>query len=1069
MNERFSWENLKSYVTDTEETETAEPVVPIPQPTPSPGRSYRVNASPYRNYGRPAPERTLGVAPFNFTVPRFPEPEAAPMPVKLVKDWIPDIGLGVLGALSDTTKRLVYDFTPDSMFGREGLKDWDFPRHTPENTAQTIGRIIGSLGGMLPAESPYTMAELASQPGWQQVVTASGFVAGPVATSGTIMGLRGGLPTADRYATPTSAAVLKLQKAIKSGQRRVEMVEEARTEELGKRAATGARAVESIAIKESGGRYTGAPSLRAARTGLGELAGELPTDAHVPLKLGVDDVNELLALVWNGSKAGRGSTAIRFGGKKVDYFDYETNIRALSKVLDGKSLPQRGELARLEKIFGSDLTDGLVGMRDRGNKVFNTFLDAWNVQKALVASVDLSAPGRQGWKLLLSPYSKQYAGAIKAQFKLLDPIFGQHQYNILEKTLMEHEYYEVAKKAGLEIMEMSGKHKGVTRATEDAFVSDWASKIPGVRISERAYNGFLNKLRFDSFYKQMDDWAKAGYKASDEELKELGHLLNWSTGRGSLGPLANNSKLWNAAFFSPRFALSQPQFYAYPVRRMLKGESSRFLGQRDSEVSKIWAKIAVGHVIKGAGILAGFKGAEKAGWLDDVQFEIDPRATDFGKIQLGPIRYDFWGGDAQWAKFITRMIGNIKEGQTKESITDMIIKADRNELMWKFIRSKMSPGASLVNDFAIQKEDFYGNEIRYDRESLSEQAKQRFVFMFAQDIADVMQLENDSFTNIGYALPSFLGVGVQSYETEMDLKNEIALREYGMLYNDLGEEADGFESQIAINGDPLIMNYRQKRREARPRENLNDLWYQGISSHRSRVMELENGSERTVGLLQRIEAGAQGEALDTAIRGFLSDKAASWYANIPAAVEEIQDARLDEKLEIYRDAYWGVPLPIDHKTGIADYYWQATERLRILQEAMDVGVPGENVVLQAPASQNPEIAAVVDDWRKDQEYLRVNFYSKTDDILRERGLWEYYEKYKSSQYDYAMRKAYQPFDEALNDVAFAKQAVRRTDARVEQILFKWGRINNVLHPENAYLLDPDQAVSEIREALQTVR
>lgn len=77
--------------------------------------------------------------------------------------------------------------------------------------------------------------------------------------------------------------------------------------------------------------------------------------------------------------------------------------------------------------------------------------------------------------------------------------------------------------------------------------------------------------------------------------------------------------------------------------------------------------------------------------LDDVQFEIDPRATDFGKIQLGPIRYDFWGGDAQWAKFITRMIGNIREGQTKESITDMIIKADRNELIWKFIRSKMSP------------------------------------------------------------------------------------------------------------------------------------------------------------------------------------------------------------------------------------------------------------------------------------------------------------------------------------------------------------------------------------------
>ncbi len=96
-------------------------------------------------------------------------------------------------------------------------------------------------------------------------------------------------------------------------------------------------------------------------------------------------------------RQGRGSTAIRIGGKKVDYWDYENNIRALSKVLDGKSLPQRAELARLEKIFGSDLTDGLVGMRDRGNKAFNIFLDAWNVQKALVASVDLSAPvGKDG-------------------------------------------------------------------------------------------------------------------------------------------------------------------------------------------------------------------------------------------------------------------------------------------------------------------------------------------------------------------------------------------------------------------------------------------------------------------------------------------------------------------------------------------------------------------------------------------------------------------------------------------------------------------------------------------------
>ncbi len=81
------------------------------------------------------------------------------------------------------------------------------------------------------------------------------------------------------------------------------MVEMARTEELGKRASEGARAIEKITREESGRLYGAVPSLRAARTGLGELEGVLPTDAHVPLKLDVDDVNELLKLVWEGSKA----------------------------------------------------------------------------------------------------------------------------------------------------------------------------------------------------------------------------------------------------------------------------------------------------------------------------------------------------------------------------------------------------------------------------------------------------------------------------------------------------------------------------------------------------------------------------------------------------------------------------------------------------------------------------------------------------------------------------------------------------------------------------------------------
>jgi hypothetical protein len=46
--------------------------------------------------------------------------------------------------------------------------------------------------------------------------------------------------------------------------------------------------------------------------------------------------------------------------------------------------------------------------------------------------------------------------------------------------------------------------------------------------------------------------------------------------------------------------------------------------------------------------------------------EIDPRSTDFGKIKVGNIRWDIWGGFQQWVRVASQLAtGERKTGKGK--------------------------------------------------------------------------------------------------------------------------------------------------------------------------------------------------------------------------------------------------------------------------------------------------------------------------------------------------------------------------------------------------------------------
>ena len=62
---------------------------------------------------------------------------------------------------------------------------------------------------------------------------------------------------------------------------------------------------------------------------------------------------------------------------------------------------------------------------------------------------------------------------------------------------------------------------GTLAQMEEAYMSRWAEKIPGIGASQRAYVTFLNRLRADSFDAMVEKLGKKGQVTLEEARAEL--------------------------------------------------------------------------------------------------------------------------------------------------------------------------------------------------------------------------------------------------------------------------------------------------------------------------------------------------------------------------------------------------------------------------------------------------------------------------------------------------------------------------------------------------------------------
>ena len=401
--------------------------------------------------------------------------------------------------------------------------------------------------------------------------------------------------------------------------------------------------------------------------------------------------NKIKSLENFTDKAGR----IKYGRAKLDLIDYVNSLN-----------PKRANV--VENVLG--------------------------LPRAAMSSFDLSAPLNQGWGVISrKEWWDNLAPMIKAFSR-------ESAFRDIQADIITRPNYKLAKRAGLRLSDLSEN----LFEREEIFMTTLLDKIPGMAASQRAYIGFLNKLRMDSFDDLIKKAKLAGEDVSlgSKAAEDIATIVNAFT-----GGYGRTDPLLNAFLFSPRRVRSAVKIlnpYTY-----INPKTSKTA--RKAAIRNLLGSLAMtGSVIA----LAGLHGA--------VETEEDPRSSDFGKIKVGDTRLDIFGGIASYVILLSRILS----GEIKSSNTGAIKKLGNNytstsgfDLTANFIRNKLSPLASLIID-VLTGENAVG-----EKKTPTQSVIDRFKPMFLKDAYEVLTEDPEAKILIPFAL---FGGGLSTYSISED-------------------------------------------------------------------------------------------------------------------------------------------------------------------------------------------------------------------------------------------------------------------------------------------------------------
>lgn len=491
------------------------------------------------------------------------------------------------------------------------------------------------------------------------------------------------------------------------------------------------------------------------------LKGELPIAQFTPAEVGlqIDEVTSLFNIVRD---------------TKLRYFEKLNTSEALQKLLLGQ-IPQDAELTLLERVFGSELVKAILKKRSLGTKVWERTMDIANAPRAVLASWDLSSVLRQGG-ILATRHPIQASKTIKP---MLQAFASEEKAVMMDGIIKGRKYFNLSQDAGLYHAPIVGEAVKLAQR-EEMFMSRFARHIPLVRRSERALVTQLNDLRSRVFEQTAALWERTGQNATMKDYSELAKLINFATGRGSLGPLRGTGPLMNATLFSPRLVLSRLQLPS-------------LLFSKSPLVRKEAFQTMAAFMGVGTSLLSLLK-------LGGAEIELDPRSADFAKAKIGETRLDFWTGYLQYARFITQLISAQRKTQAGN-----IQELNRREVVDRFMQSKFSPAFGLLNDM-LRGESYMGEEMELDTKSIGRQTFNRLVPLFIQDMADAINQEG--LVGGFVATPALFGVGAITYVNEVSKIRDKLAEPYGVLWEELSRE-----TQLNLERSSLELQKALKEQE----------------------------------------------------------------------------------------------------------------------------------------------------------------------------------------------------------------------------------------------------------------
>ncbi len=411
------------------------------------------------------------------------------------------------------------------------------------------------------------------------------------------------------------------------------------------------------------------------------------------------------------------------------------------------NVPQPNEIALLRKVFGDEIDEQLIKLASKkptvAGKVGKVVGETQDLMRALLTSYDFSAPGRQG------RYFMSYPEYWKAYPQMFRSWGSEKLYAAGQDAIIAHPNFtrprvagqltgkSVAQRAGLDITDLLSRR-------EEIFRSRLAEKIPGIRMSERAYVGFLNKLRSDMFNRLVKETG-GDILNNDVKLKEIGSLINDFTGRGKLpGSLEKHSTAMNALFFAPRL-------HAGKIRAWARVFNPNFYATADPVVRKTALRslitstsfsVAVGELFRQGG----------------AEVSNDPTSSDYRKIKIGDTRVDPFGGDQQYMVAMARLLTGKSTSSTSGKVTDIYSprfgEQSAGGVMADFMANRLAPIPSMAVNLLFDKS--YGDE----NFGIQSELMDKTVPIMVQDIMELMEEDPEL---LPLAIPGMFGVGIQSY------------------------------------------------------------------------------------------------------------------------------------------------------------------------------------------------------------------------------------------------------------------------------------------------------------------